>query len=116
MTKRISAKIEEYQKDGETKGKYVEIGVILNNQNGDYILLNPEVSLSGVLAKQNALEFSKGGQMRSNIMCSVFEQSNQNQPQQNAPQQGGFQPQQNAPQQHQGGFQQQNQGGFKPQG
>ena len=73
MTKRITAKTEEYQKDGETKGKYVEVGVILSNQNGEYILLDPTVSLSGILAKQNTLEFKKGGQMRDNIMCSVFD-------------------------------------------
>lgn len=103
MAKRITAKVEEYQKDGETKGKYVEIGVILNNDNGDYILLDPSVSLSGILAKQNALEFSKGGQMRSNIMCSVFDNDNQQQAQQPQQQQGGFK--QQAPQQNnQGGF------------
>lgn len=105
MSKRICAKVEEYQKDGQMKGKYVEIGVILNNQNGDYMLIDPSVSLSGVLAKQNAMEFVKGGQIRSNIMCSIFDdsqhqnQNNQqggfNQSQQNNNQQGGFGNQQN---------------------
>ncbi|MFT6835113.1 MAG: hypothetical protein ACJA0H_001147, partial [Francisellaceae bacterium] len=41
MAKRISAKIEEYQKDGQTKGKYVDIGVIMQNANGEYMMLNP---------------------------------------------------------------------------
>ncbi len=76
MAKRITAKVEEYQKDGETKGKYVEIGVILNNQNGDFILLDPSVSLSGVLAKQNNIEYMKGGKMRDSVMCSIFDNDN----------------------------------------
>ncbi len=106
MAKRITAKVEEYQKDGETKGKYVEIGVILENNNGQFILLDPTVNLAGVLAKQNVMEFSKGGQMRDNVMCSIFDNDNQqNQPNQN---QGGFQ------NNNQGGFNQ-NQGGFNNQ-
>ena len=76
MAKRIVAKVEEYQKDGETKGKYVELGVILNNENGDFILLDPSVSLSGALAKQNAMEFAKNGQMRTSVMCSIFDNDN----------------------------------------
>lgn len=101
MSRRLSAKIGEYQdkQSGETKGEYVQIGVILNNNNGDYVLLDPTVSLSGVLAKQNALEFKKGGVMRDNIMCGIYED----------------QPKQNNTQQNQGGFNQnqgQQQGGF----
>ena len=94
MTKRLSAKVGEYQKDGETKGEYVQIGVILNNDNGEFLLLDPAVSLAGVLAKQNALEFKKGGQIRDNVMCGIYEENNQGQ--QSAPQQqgGGFQGQQ----------------------
>jgi len=106
MSKRITAKVEEYQKDGEIKGKYVELGVILENQNGEFILLDPTINLAGVLAKQNAMEFAKGGQMRDNVMCSIFD-NNQQQGNQNK---GGFNQQQNN-----GGFQQQNQGGFNRQ-
>jgi len=108
MSKRITAKVEEYQKDGETKGKYVELGVILDNQNGEFILLDPTINLAGVLAKQNAMEFSKGGKMRDNVMCSIFDNNNQGQQQSS----GGFQ--QKAPQQ-QGGFNQNQQGGFQQQ-
>ena len=85
MAKRLSAKVGEYEKDGETKGEYVQIGVILNNDNGEFLLLDPSISLSGVLAKQNALEFKKGGQFRDNVMCGIYEE------QQSSPQQsGGF--------------------------
>ena len=62
MSKRLSAKTGEYidKQTNETKGEYVQIGVILNNDNGEFLLLDPTVSLAGVLAKQNALEFKKG--------------------------------------------------------
>jgi len=102
MARRLSARVGEYERDGQTKGEYVQIGVILNNANGDYVLLDPTVSLSGVLAKQNALEYKKGGVMRDNVMCGIYEyQNNQQQ------QQGGFNQQQNQNQsQHQGQQQQ----------
>lgn len=90
MSKRLSAKVGEYQdkQTDETKGEYVQIGVILNNDNGEFLLLDPAVSLAGVLAKQNALEFKKGGQIRDNVMCGIYEeQPKQNNQQQN---QGGF--------------------------
>lgn len=90
MAKRLSAKVGEYQdkQTKETKGEYVQIGVILNNESGEFLLLDPSVSLAGVLAKQNALEFKKGGQIRDNVMCGIYEdQPKQNNQQQN---QGGF--------------------------
>ncbi len=86
--KRITAKIDTYEKDGETKGKYVDIGVILSNDNGEYILLNPTIDLSGVLMRQRVLaaaEQKKGG---NSVMCSVWDNDNQKQ-QQPAQQQGG---------------------------
>ena len=93
MTRRLTAKVGEYQKDGQTKGRYVDVGALLSNQNGEYILLNPSVSLSGILAMQNAMS----QQPRTNVMISIFDSDNQQQPQ--APQQ-----QQQAPQQQvQGG-------------
>lgn len=86
MAKRLVAKTGEYQKDGQTKGEYVKIGVVLSNQNGEYMLLDPAVSLAGVLAKQNALAMSKGEQVRDNVMIAVFDDDNQQQ-QQGQPQQ-----------------------------
>ena len=75
------AKVDSYQKDGETKGKYVEIGVILSNENGEYALINPGVNLAGVMMQQRInLNQTKG----SSVMCSIFDndnqQSNNNQP------------------------------------
>lgn len=96
MTKRLVAKIDEYQKDGQTKGKYIEIGVILSNDNGEYALIDPTVNLAGVLTKQNMLGRKKQQQPRNNVMCSIFDNSQQQQwgqPQQ----QQQYQPQHNEP-------------------
>ena len=99
MSKRIVAKTDEYQKDGQTKGEYTKLGVMLDNNNGEYMLLDPSVSLAGVLVKQNALAAQTGGQQRDMVMISIFSDDNQQQSNQ------GFQQQSNQ------GFQQQQQQG-----
>lgn len=113
MAKRLVAKTGEYiNQQQETKGEYTRIGVALSNQNGEYMLLDPSVSLAGVLVKQNALAAKKGEQMRDNVMISIFEDENQGQhnnggqqQQQQQQQQGGWgqpqQPQQQSQQQYQ---------------
>lgn len=104
MAKRIVAKTGEYtNQQNEQKGEYTKLGVILSNDKGEYMLLDPSVSLAGVLIKQNALAAKTGGQQRDMLMVSIFEDDNQSQGQQNNQQQGQ---QQNQPQQ---GFQQQGQ-------
>lgn len=77
MAKRLVAKVGEYQKDGQTKGEYVKIGVILDNQNGEYVLIDPSVSLAGILAKQNAMAANAGQPMRDNVMAGIFTDQNQ---------------------------------------
>ena len=65
------------------------------------MLLDPSVSLAGVLLKQNVLAMSKNEKLSDMVMISIIEDNNNNsQPQQNS---GGFQS--NQPQQNQGGFQ-----------
>lgn len=104
--KKLAAKVGTYQKDGQTKGRYVDIGVILANDSGEYVLLDPSVNLAGVLAKQNFLAAKEGKQPRESVAASIFEQNsaqNQNQGGFAQPQQGFNQPQQgfnqaNAPQ------------------
>lgn len=93
MAKRLVAKVGEYQKDGQTKGEYVKIGVILENQNGEYLLIDPSVSLSGILVKQNVMAANAGQPMRDNVMAGIFADQNQGQQgyQQNNRQQGGQQ-------------------------
>ena len=116
MTKRVVAKTGEYQKDGAVKGEYTKLGVVLSNDNGEYMLLDPSVSLAGVLAKQNAYAMKQNKPVRDSVMVSFFSDDNQQQqPQQNyqqAPQQNYQQPngQPMNPQQ----VQQQNDGYQKP--
>jgi hypothetical protein len=99
MAKKLVVKTGEYTNNqGETKGRYVNIGVVMANANGSYVLLDPTVSLSGLLACQNATAAAKGEQMRDRVMVSVFDDDNQQQrqpqqpqpQQQQAPQQGGW--------------------------
>ena len=96
MAKRIVAKTGEYtNQQNEQKGEYTKLGVILSNDNGEYMLLDPSVSLAGVLIKQNALAAKSGGQQRDMLMVSIFEDDNQgqnnNQQQNQAPQQQNYQ-------------------------
>jgi hypothetical protein len=73
MKKRLVAKTGEYQKDNEMKGEYTEIGVELQNANGPYLLLDPAISLSGILAKQNVLAMQQNKPVRSSVMVSLFD-------------------------------------------
>ena len=72
MAKRIMAKTGSYQKDGQTKNKYTEIGVIMENQNGEYVLLDPTVDLAGVMMLQR-IQSGKG----EKVICSIFSDDNQ---------------------------------------
>jgi hypothetical protein len=105
----IKVKHGTYQKDGETKNNYIEVGSLMSGGNGGYfVLLNPYIQFSG---------FQIGE--KGSVMASVFTPNNaqQGQPMQ---QQGGFAPQ-GQPMQQQGGFApqgqpMQQQGGYAPQG
>lgn len=70
MAKRITAKIDEYQDaQGQTKGKYIDVGVVLSNANGEYIILNPTVDLAGVMIRQRMMNQQKPGK---GVICSIF--------------------------------------------
>lgn len=77
MTKRLAAKVGEYEKDGKTKGRYVDIGVILSNDNGEFVLLDPTVSLSGVMMQQRILAQATGKKVGDRVMASVFDNDRQ---------------------------------------
>jgi len=77
MVKRLKAKTGEYQKDGQTKAKYVEIGVIMSNDKGEYALLDPTVNLAGILLQQKILADANGGRSGDRVMVSIFEDDNQ---------------------------------------
>jgi hypothetical protein len=78
------AKTGEYtDREGNQKGEWTKIGVVLSNQNGEYILMDPAVNLAGVLTKQNMLaaEKRKAGDDKARIgravMCSIFDRNQQ---------------------------------------
>jgi hypothetical protein len=90
MAKRLVAKVGTYQKDGEEKGEYVKIGVILSNENGEFAIIDPTVNLAGVAYKQRVNGISK--QDSDSVMVGIFSDDRQGQQQQSAPptNNGGF--------------------------
>ena len=74
MAKRLCVKVDSYLKDGETKNKYMEIGVLMENDKGQYLLLDPSVNLAGVMMKQRMLDPSK---QSKSVMVSVFDNDRQ---------------------------------------
>ena len=75
---RLACKVGSYQKDGQTKGKYVDVGVLMQSQDGSmYVLMNTTFSPAGVPNPEN----------KESIIVSVFMDNQQ-------PQQGYQQPQQ----------------------
>lgn len=70
MPRNITAAVEEYEKDGETKKRYVNIGVILEGEYGEYMLLDPTVDLAGVMLKQRLMNPKKAG---TSVLCSIWD-------------------------------------------
>jgi hypothetical protein len=101
MAKRLVIKTGSYMKDGQEKGEYTRVGVMMDGDNGPYLLLDPCVNLAGCLTKQNMMNHKSGKQVRDSLLVSVFEDDNQHQ----RPQQGQQPTQQR--QQAQGGYDQQ---------
>jgi len=81
-------------RNGNEKAEFLKIGAIGVSQQGkEYLILDPGVSISGALYKQNLNNQAKGKPAQKSLMCSVFDKNQQQQ----APQQQ--QRQQQAPQQ-----------------
>lgn len=72
MAKRLAAKVGSYEKDGQTKGRYVNLGVILSSDNGEYLLLDPSVSLAGIYTQQMVHARKTGGKSGEKVMVSIF--------------------------------------------
>lgn len=90
MTKRLSVKVGEYQKDGETKGEYIRLGALMSGSDGgEFLLLDPTVNIAGCLAKQNMLNHKNNKPVRDSLMVSVFDDSQQNGQAPQAPPQAG---------------------------
>lgn len=68
--KHIKAKVGSFvTSDGETRAVWTKIGVIRSNANGEYVLLDPGVSLAGVFAHQQ----NNSDKPLKNVVASVFE-------------------------------------------
>ena len=73
MAKKLSAKTGEYTNDqNELKGRYTNVGVIIQKDGDEFILLDPCVSLAGILASQNALAMTKNQPIRDRVMISIY--------------------------------------------
>lgn len=78
MAKRLAVKVEQYQNEqGENKGRYVDLGVVLSGDNGEYLLIDPTVSLAGCLSKQNIMNHQNGKKVRTSLMVSIFDDDQQ---------------------------------------
>jgi len=98
MAKSLTIKVGEFtNQQGETKGNYVRVGSLMQgNDGGEYIILDPTVSLAGCLTRQNFMNHKNGKQVRDSLMVGIFDNNGQNN--------GGAQ---NSPQAPQGNQQQQ---------
>ena len=72
MVKRLTAKIGEYEKDGQTKGRYADLGVILSNDKGEYMLMDPTVNLAGVLTLQNMMNHKAWRKTSDRGMVGIY--------------------------------------------
>lgn len=64
----LAVKVGTYEKDGETKNRYENIGCIVEGANGPYILLNRTFNPAGVPTDSE----------RSNIIVSMFAKKSEN--------------------------------------
>lgn len=109
MAKKLSAAIGSYTKDNQQKTRWQNIGVILEKDGKEFVLLDPTVDLGAVLQLQNIEAMNQGKPLSDRIMVGVFEEQQQGYQQ---PQQYQQQPQQQVqtppgyqPGQPQGAFQ-----------
>ena len=73
----LAVKTGEYQKDGETKGRYENIGSLMQGDKGHFLILKRTFNPAGVPNPDD----------KDSVIVSCFEQQNNNAPQQQQPQQ-----------------------------
>jgi len=82
MSKDLVVGIEKYTNaQGEEKTKYVKIGVILTNTNGEYALLDPTINLAGIMMKQRMMNPDKAS---GSVIAGIFDNTDRNQSQNQA--------------------------------
>jgi hypothetical protein len=74
MARRLVCKTGTYvDNQGATKNRWTNIGVMMSNDNGEYILLDGSVSVAGIMALQNQMTDTP----RGNVMVSIFDDDKQ---------------------------------------
>jgi len=64
----LAVKVGSYQKDGETKNRYQNVGAVIDGERGPYILLERWFNPAGVPNPED----------RSNVIISMFEPRDRN--------------------------------------
>lgn len=54
-THSLSVKVGEYQKDGQTKGRYQNVGAIMESEKGSFILLDKTFNPAGIQDGKNSV-------------------------------------------------------------
>lgn len=75
----LAVKVGEYQKDGQTKSRYQNIGAMIDGDRGPYILLDRYFNPAGVPNPDD----------RANVIVSMFEPKGSGDYQQHGPSTGG---------------------------
>jgi len=70
--------------NGNQKSRWIQVGRMLSNQNGDFIVLDGHISLAGLQQIQNQNQ-NQGAQSRDGVLVSIFEDQPKQQGQQQQP-------------------------------
>ena len=96
MAKRLVVKTGTYtDREGAEKGRYVDVGVILSNDNGEFAVLNPSVNLAGLMLQQRVAGIGKRDS--DMVMASIFDNDRQQGQQRTQGQQRNASPPANQP-------------------
>jgi len=75
MSKKLAVANGSYMKDGQEKTRWVNVGVILEKNGKEFALIDPTINFAAFPREQG----------KDMVMVGVFEENNQQQPQQQAP-------------------------------
>ena len=65
----LCVKVGQYEKNGETKNRYLNVGAVMKGEKGQFIFLNRTFNPAGVPNPDN----------RDNVIVSIFKKENKNQ-------------------------------------
>jgi len=67
-THNLAVKVGEYQKDGQTKNRYINVGSVMSGENGQFILMDRTFNPAGVPNPEN----------KDSVLISVFDVNQNN--------------------------------------